>query len=523
MTLKLIANIRLRNQNASALALTVACCLVMILVFFAFLLLSLINGGEQKLNTATKSGALNVAQLMLQQSTPATGQFADVADQNGNITLANVNMVYAKALMIALNGQDIQSKRLANSSTTENIQALINEANAICQRLQGQVNNKRTMQNYFLPAAQNNSLGMFGVGASADIGSMPNTWSTAYAFAGTESNVSVNMNQLPLSANVANLNFVVKLGSHFFPGYKQIGAMGYYISFVPYLLQGQPQLLSPAIFEQSLQAPTADITQLPNSWSVSGLEKNGAQINGALTAAYSTTNPQQTIPFKMSGFIRIKLNPNTCTFNFEGEPCGQFHYGYGPTPVKLSSSEFEIPNCCLAAMLATVGLESRPGDLYSALFPYEKGVAQTMPVLMQRIYQIAPNANLATVTALLSGTMCNDSNSQTYYLYTDKNGNLQCSANPTNIPSFYNLKASTDGNSYTIASQEFPVDAPNLAQLIAEPAGDCVGAGVAETDISISNLMWAPSSGCNGLLGELSISRTCTVEGEGFCQVIPSP
>lgn len=523
MTLKATAGFQLRNQNASALALTLACCLVLILVCFGFLTLALIIGGEQELNTATKSGALNVAQLMLQQSTPATGQFADVADQNGNITLANVNMVYAKALMIALNGQDIQSKGLANGSTTTNVQSLINEANAICQQLQGQVNNTGTMQSYFLPAAQSNSLRMFGVGSSADIGSMPGTWSTAYAFSGKESNVTVNINQLPLSANVANLNFVVKLGNYFFPGYKQINAMGYDISFVPFLLQGQPRLLSPAIFEQSLQAPTSDIAQVPNSWSVSGLEKNGAQINGALAAAYSTTNPQQTIPFKMNGFIRIKLNPNTCTFNFEGEPCGEFNYGYGPTPIELTSSEFEIPECCLGEMLATVGLESMPGDLYSALFPYEEGAAQTMPVLMQRIYQIAPNASLASVTALLTGTMCNDSNSQTYYLYTDNNGNLQCSANPTNIPSFYNLNASTDGNSYIIAAQEFPVDAPNVAELIAEPEGDCVGGGVAETDISTSNLMWAPSSGCNGLLGELSISRTCVVEGEGFCQVIPVP
>ncbi|MBX9572490.1 MAG: hypothetical protein K2X77_26585 [Candidatus Obscuribacterales bacterium] len=512
-----------RNQKASALALTLACCVVLIFVCFGFLTLAMIIGGEQELNTATKAGALNVAQQMLQLSTPATGQFTDVGDQNGNITLANVNMVYAKALMIALNAQDMQNKGLSTGSTNENVQSIISQANSICQQLQSQVTNASTMQGYFLPAAQSNSLRMFGIGASADIGNMPNTWSTAYAFSGTESNVTVNLNQLPLSANIANLNFVTKYGSLYFPGYKPLNAMGYNISFVPYLLQGQARLMAPSIFEQNTQPPSADIMQLPNSWSVSGLEKNGAEVNGALAAAYSTTNPQQTIPFKMNGFIRIKLNPNTCTFNFEGEPCGNFNYGYGPSPVELTSDEFEIPECCLGMMFATVGLESMPGDLYSALFPFEEGVAQTMPILMQRIYQIAPSANVATVTALLASTMCNDSNSQTYYLYTDKSGNLQCSANPSNIPNFYDLNASADGQSYVIAAQEFAPDVPNNAELIAEPEGDCVGGGWAETDISTSNLMWAPSSGYNGLLGELSISRTCLVEGEGFCEIIPIP
>lgn len=514
---------RHRRQNASALALTLACCVVLIFVCFAFLTLALIVGGEQELNTATKSGALNVAQQMLQQNVSATGQFSDVGDKNGNITLANVNMVYAKALMIALNAQDMQNRGLAGGSCSNNVQSLISEADALCKQLQGQVSSAATMQTYFLPAAQSNSLRMFGVGASADVGSMPDTWSTAYTFAGTESNVSVNMNQLPLSANVANLGLVVKFGNYFFPGYTPTNAFGYNFSFVPYMQQGQPRLTSPAIFEQSLKAPNSDITQLPNAWSVSGLEKNGAEISGALAAAYSITNPQQTIPFKMNGFIRIKLNPNTCTFNFEGEPCGNFNYGYGPSPIELTSDEFEIPECCLGLMIATVGLESAPGDLYSALFPFEEGAAQTMPVLMQRVYQIAPSANLATVTALLTNTMCNDSNSQTYYLYTDKNGNLQCSANPSNIPSFYDLNASTDGTSYVIAAQEFGPDMPNNAELFAEPEGDCVGGGVAETDITTSNLMWSPSSGCSGLLGELSISRTCVVEGEGFCEVIPIP
>ena len=515
--------LHIRNQNASALALTLACCIVLIFVCFGFITLGLIIGGEQELNTATKSGALNVAQQMLQQNVTANGQFTDIADQDGKISLANANMVYAKALMIALNAQDIQSKGLSTSSTRENVQSIISEANSICKELQNQVSTASTMQNYFLPAAQSNSLRMFGVGATADVGSMPNTWTSGYAFSGTESNVTVNMNQLPLSANIANLNLVMKMGNYFFPGYKPTSAMGFNISFVPFLFQGQPRLLAPTIFEQSSQAPTSDIAPLPNCWSVSGLEKNGAQVDGALAAAFSATNPQQTIPFKMNGFIRIKLNPNTCTFNFEGEPCGQFSYGYGPNPMELTSNEFEIPECCLGTMLATVGMESMPGDLYSALFPYEEGAGQTMQILMQRVYQIAPNATVASVTALLSSTTCNDSNSQTYYLYTDNSGTLRCSASPSNIPSFYNLNAAADGQSYVIAAQEFPFDAPNVAELFAEPEADCVGGGFAETDITTSNLMWAPGTGYNGLLGELSISRTCVVEGEGFCQVIPVP
>lgn len=485
--------------------------------------MGMLLGGEQELNTATKSGALNVAQQMLTQTVSASnGQFADVADQNGNISPQNVNMVYAKALMIALNAQDMESKGQANGSTMSNVRTIIDQANALCQQLQQQLNSSSTAQNYFNPAAQDNSVRMFGVNAQATASQQPNAWSTAYALSGTESNVTISLSQLPLSADIASLGLVNKQGSFFFPGYSSISAAGFNFSFVPYLYQGQPRLLASTIFNQSTTPPSADIAPVPNAWSVCGLEKGGT-IDGAISMAYGLANPQQTFPFKMAGFIRIKLLPNTCTMIGEGEPCGEYEYGYGPEPTVLESDEFEIPECCLGMITAEVGLESEPGDLYSALFPYEMGATQTMAVIMQRVHEISPNTTTAQVAAMLAAQMCDGSTSQTFYLYTDNSGNLQCSSSPSNYPSFFSLSTAADGNPFIIAEQVFPFDAPNQAEVIAIPEGDCVGDGWAETNIISSNLMWTPGTGYNGFLGELSINRTCEITAEGFCEIIPIP
>lgn len=523
-----------RKQSGQALGLAAACALIVVMVSVGFLFLSLYIGGEQELNSATKSGALNVAVQMLNPNNVyanANGtQFTDVSDEHNKITLSNVNMVYAKALMIAANAQDIMDQGLSNGYTTQNLQSMIHGANDICRQLQQQVQNSNNIQSYFSAMSQNNSVRMFG-GSSPQVAAetasvASNAWVPAFVYARTESNVTINTSQFPSSSSIPYQLVQVK-GQYFFPGYQQLNAAGSNFCFIPFRYGGQPRLISPTLFNANLQAPSAAVTVLANAWSVEGMVEDGQQ-SGATTLAFAATNPEKTIPFQMQGYIRFTLNPNSYTLEADGEPCGEGEYGYGGTPVEVESTEFEVPICCLGQMQATFNLENEPGDLYSVLFPstaINTGEDQVMTAILQRVREFCPSCTTANVAAALGEAMTTASSStQRYYLYcstTGKPSSLTCTSSPNAPAPFIDFNCAADSNPMLLAEQEFMVDDPNFADVEVEPEADCEGWGFAEVECTSSNLMWAPGTGYKGFLGEISLNRSWLASAECFCVVVP--
>ncbi len=521
-----------RPEKGQTLALVAVCALVLVIVCSAFVAFGLFLGGEQELNTATKSGALNVAVQMLNPDKVSASclgtQFAELGDRNNNITLANVNLVYAKALMVAANAQDIENKGLSNSLTRESLDALVEGADSICRQLNTKASNSQYMQNFFQSMAENNSVRMFG-GKNSRVAADPiysdSYWKIAYVYSGTESNVSINNSQLPSGSSIGS-QLVQANGQSFFPGYKAISVAGKTFCLIPYKYGGQPKLISMALFNQNKQTPSASVTVLPNAWSVYGQELGSSAV-GASSVACASTHPELVLPFQMQGFIRITLNPAEYTMEGDGEPCGEGSFGFGPDPVEVESTEFEVPLCCLGQMQATLNLECEPGDLYTVLFPpaaLETGESETMAALLQRVNEFCPSCSSSDVTRALGEAFTDGSPTQNFFLYCTRTGvssSLICSSNPSAPYPFMNFFSSPDSSPMIIAEQEFAVDDPDFAVLEVEPEADCEGDGVAEVECTSSNLSWSPGTGYNGFLGQLSLSRSWLVSGEAFCIVIP--
>src|SRR5271163_1132345 len=103
---------KVRNDCGMTIGLTVSICFLLVVLSGAFLTFSLITFGSNEVRNAVDAGTLNLGQQVFTLGTGIQGadeqQYADLADWQGRFTLTNINRVWGKALLAAINVRAMQ-------------------------------------------------------------------------------------------------------------------------------------------------------------------------------------------------------------------------------------------------------------------------------------------------------------------------------------------------------------------------------------------------------------------------------
>lgn len=496
-----------------------ACIGVIVFVALVFSVLIRPNTGDQVLDNATKNGAIKVADAMSAVKVKASEQFSDIADQDGNISLANINLVYAKVLLAASNAQDAYQKGVSLATASHNLDKLISECNALCQKLKEQMCSKDLMEESFLAVSKGNAAP--GFGSIVELGETPDSWTCARLPLDGNSNVQIKLEQIPRSVELSSFGLKKSRGRHLLPAGQSIKMLDRNFSLIPFCPESKSQLISEKDFKTASKT-ASDLVLLPNAWSVAGLERQGGQAP-SLKTAFAVAPGKPIVPFHMGGYIRISIKPAACMFRLNDRLVSMGTVRVGTEPKQIWSPVIPIGKDCKVIIRALVGVESLPGDLLSTLFPFDRGLEKAMPVLMQRICQMSPNTSELEIKTLLRSIDSSSATDQRYYIYVDRDGRMRCDASPQNCLHFYNLQAKLENRPYQLVKQVFPSGLGDGADIFIQDLTNRTESqvisqlrGEAETNIADSKLLWSPASGYDGFLGELSLQRTYIIDGQAF-------
>ncbi len=513
---------RPNRKRGAVLGLVALLALVLLVIAISLYSLSMVIGGSKETSNATDSGALNVAKQALTITVgPATSdenQFLDVADSTGNFGLKNIDRVWGQAILAGINAVAMNNETSAPQATidAQNLQAA---AADISTRLSQKLNDASNLYGFFTDYSQSNSVRMLGNKSYVDV-IEDNAWQTALMDRGYESNVSVNVAELPNNFDAGSLLLTAKAkdGLTYLPGYKdvQVGGQNYW--FVPYRNGEKPHLIGGEFFNQNLIStnPIAWTDPVPNSFSVHSVAKAGTQQQAM---AWAVTNPQ--LYFKMQipqAFIHIQIQKNTLQWSLMGIPVESTDYGFLPGDFE-SSSTYPVPTCASVSGTEMVGNEYITGPtLFTAIFalpPTPPMSSVTFNYLLQRCQEIIPGYTAAQLTGLLTSTVLTSTGAddQDYMIYpsnTISSATLLCTS-ASAAPSWTNTDP--DGADQILESEGPATPNQGLETF------DCDGVTVPLPLISTESCdrHWTAGTGYNGCLGMLTIKRTTTAVMYGIC------
>lgn len=531
---------RLRRKRGASIALGTVIALVLIVVCLAVFFAFMYFGGQRETRNASDSGALNVARqvvtgVSVNPNSPDEAQFYDVLDNGVNVNLRDINRVWAKAMLCALNAH-------AMGEGQENVQKLYDAANDMTDRLVKKLDDPNTLKSWYLEFAQANSTRMLGPNSSLDAPDLSG-WSQSYLDAESESNISITASQLPLENDIpiTMVQNSKDTQNKYLAGYHPYSIDGVDYWQVPFDFGERPHLVSATNFQTQNQNPPAwDPKPVPNAFSMVGMTKNNARL-GETTASWVETNPQQTFQAAIpAGFIRIKLDANT----LEWKPNFLTYYteSYGFTPTDFESAPIPV-GCGIMYADETVGDEYLPPTLYMALSRFLQGVDQSTAFqhLYQRVQEMNPSVTKSSLISQLQLTplYSTDPGPQEYIIwncpdisltpprYGPNTGKWKLMITPASLAPPW-IDGDPDGTPNVIETEDlWTPDCPNYGTFTV--AGlSCFPTGEYPT---LTNLLvektWQPGTGYGtgtlGLgdcLGTLEIHRTTKVYYFGICTCI---
>jgi hypothetical protein len=504
-----------RNTRGAATALVVALSFVLTMLVVAFFQIALYFNGSDDTSNATDAGALNVAQQALTISTtaqtPDEHQFDDVADSNGNFTLTNINRVWGKALLAALNVSAMNDQGFGSSSANAHADSLFQAALNISNRLSGRLNTPSNHQQSFEKIAGQNAVNALGKDAKIKAANDEN-WKTSLVDRGSESNITFDKNQLPSSSQLQLIDPVAGQGGNLFiPGYKKINILGKSIYLVPFKEGERPQLISAEKFDSNTQQanPFDWKNAVPNAFSTSGKSINHDNL-GQHAIARVQTNPQRTFDLLMPrAFIRIKLEKNRLHYVHNFLPAGEDTYQFHPEakPPQTFSAGSGV-----AIVRASVGNEYVPATLFQAINALPADHSPVMNVLLQRCREIKKNFSEKDLISILQLPLVD--NASEYVIFPLAKQIVAMPNYTANgvVPQL-NLLSDADGDEKEIVKEHSPLK-PNTASIELVGAGTPTIPPTAVTEEE-GRISWKPGSGHGGCLGQLTIQRDTLVTTTG--------
>jgi hypothetical protein len=426
------------RKKGAALGLSIVLAFFLLTMLLGLFWLSMYFGGEREAKTAGDAGALNVGKQtatlkIALQPGDETNNFLDVSD-SGQVDLTNLNRVWAKALLVAINGAQMQTDGSIGSAETD-VQQMQSDADAISGRLATQLSDPTNLTNFYLQYANQNSTRMLGNGSSVQVGDdMIMNWSTSFLDQpaggnpiGTpyESNVLIDpSSQFPPGYDASQIKTVnpKKDSAHtYLVGYLPYNVMNMNFWQVPFRFGERPHLVAKSEFAQfndpnKLGPPGWSPNAVPNAFSTLGATANNRQY-GALAAAWVQSNPQKTFQAAMpGGYVRIFIHSNKLVWTVVGSCTPPFYQetdSYDFYPVQYVTPTFvSIPviACATATPTGIVGNEYTIPTVFTALYalpPIPPMSCQSFSELLQRVNQIHPGTSSSSLIGTLSSMPLN--------------------------------------------------------------------------------------------------------------------
>jgi hypothetical protein len=524
-----------RNRKGAALGLAAALAFALVLLALAFFMISLYFGGSRETRNATDAGALNVGKKCLSITTKSQGgnedQFEDVADNNNEFGLSNIDRVWGKALFVAMNAQDIKDAGYETSDTSSHASAIYQAAEDISDRLSDKLNDETNLYPLFDEVAKANSVRMLGKDVITKHLAGPN-WTTSLLERKQESNVILDKDQVPKEISWSNLKTVQdKAGHSCMPGYQGINMYGHDYWFVPFKYDERPRLESRDHFAANTlasQALSGWAKPVPNTFSVESHTVGGSPADQKAMAVVKA-NPMKTFKMRIPhAFIRLKFPKNKANWSLNFIPMYESEYGYSP---ETQFREFYVPACGNGQASVSLGNEYIPPTVFSGLFPVATLLPQVSPwdklrkALLQRCREIDPSFDDGKLVAILNMAVL--TSDDTFFIVPGPTGDLVCVSDSmvTGVAPWISGKKDMAADSenedfdelwppYTYSNyvQSWTVECASLTTT--------AGVGVYSVVDADGTLEWRRGTGYNGFLGEVTVKRETNIRLFGGCSCV---
>ncbi len=535
-----------RRRRGSAIAFSAVLALVLVLLGIGFFFLSMYMGAQNETKNATDAGALNVGREVLDGDTvtvtiagnPQEEFFRDVTDVkipvgnvgDGKVTLTNINRVWAKALMVAINADAAHSAAGADASSS--VESAFDGAQSLSDKLANKLTAEANLHTYFEDYSTKNSTRM--IGTDTKVVTMPGSqsWQTSLMDRKKESNIEFNPADLPIGYSVPDEYSTATTrspapsgaaGKQYLTGYFPLKISGQTFWTVPFQYDGKPRLVSRTLFEAE-QKPPHELgapwdKPVPNAFSVGGVVATKPGVAGEKAVSWVQTNPRKTFPFQFpNGFIKVVLKQHTLQWTLAGVDMDSTTYAPFPIDEKESGNGIPYvlaPICATVSGTAEMASEYVPPTLNSAINyntpPYLPGssINQPMKFLLQRCKEMVPTCTIGDlVDALDSCPTLPSDGEQKFYIYP-RNGKIVATPSAIVPPLLgCDQDAEPEGDEEWSESNSHWI--PNFFM----EHSTCNGSPLPDFPVPIKTKVsrsWKPGTGYKkGCLGELTIGHDST-------------
>ncbi|MFN8552726.1 MAG: hypothetical protein U0103_14740 [Candidatus Obscuribacterales bacterium] len=520
-----------RSAKGASIILVALCAIGLIALIWIAFQLMLVMGGSREVRNAVDTAVLNVGKHAIDVELPASGNFADVANSDGSVSISNLCRVWGKAFIINANAADMISEGTANSDTQTSAQNAYLEAQSMNNGLSAMLQDKNTFKNHFNSIAQSAPAKLLGQNAVVQDAPSVSTWSTAMMDKGSESNLYFNPTQLPPGAG-ANFSNIDKGGRSYFRGYTAMTVNGKDFYLPSFRLGEMPHLVSAKTFKQNLTSQLGSAAPIPNAFEESGIISEGSTT---LTAnACAQANPQRqwglAIPHSFVCIVFSNLsrwyldkNPNDGQWILRRE----IPYGTQPGQTVWGLKQVRLrppppapgPNGIGGKMdgYASLGNEYKNADAWDVFNALPGDHQAPLNRLVQRVKEIDPNFTLQKMQSLMQSVTIpvTDRPSTRLIIYPKYNG-PNCTE-PTmqiavvgsgELPGWIQMPIYFDGQQKTVLTENPMQDAPNTCwdNVVGGTSPSCYH----HTEYT-GNVIWAPGTGLYQCLGELRVARVTNI------------
>ena len=553
---------RFRDNRGSMAILIVGCTFFLIILAVGIVQIMLILGGSHEVQDAVDAGTLNVgkksvlittktgngvanqlgnmigqvlggknsalgqgAQTLFNSVLGGMGgpesQFNDVLDENDSVGLTNVNRIWGKALLAAMNNKQMHDANLATSDSDSHVDSMYGAAKSISDRVSDQLTNPKNHYNYFAELSRKSSTRMSTNNSKSQV--IPDTksgWDTACMERGEESNLLIEQGQLPEGFKADDPNFTKKSddGKFRFKGYTALNVGGKDFPFVPFKTKTQPHLVSEKTFADNLiKTKPLQFWQkpIPNAFACQGRlnDPNKPDQKEQRARSFVIANPQKDYPAQFPhGFLKFQVDDNDLIWNQWPVPGEVGKDTYSSFPLQQRSHTFIIFGLGTLDVQAFVGNEYTPPTLDKALNSFNGDTDEIKKNMVQRIAQIKPGYKMSDLDDLLSSTWMVPGDKE-FFIFPDSKGEIRAMtrafAMATNVLWLPLSDNEPDGKETEMGDdQSFPM-VPNFCTWQTKSVlGLSGGAAVA---IAEGKFFWQPGTGWNGCLGKVRVKRKTTV------------
>lgn len=561
------------NETGGAIAFSAILAMVLVLVGVGFLFISMFMGGGREIKNAVDAGALNVGKQVVDNiSVDLSGDdnqqfFKDVTDNNdGKVNLRNINRVWAKAMLVALNSD------AAGGSGDSGAQSAYEGAQAISDALNAKLVAQANLWGFFTDYAQRNSVRMLGNGTTTAV--LPGAgWQTSLMDRLAESNVVVNN----VRDSFKGIGYTISNdfyeactrfpapqdanGKEFLIGYKPLTVKGRTYWQVPFQFEEKPHLVASSTFASNQQPPNTLPapwqTAVPNGFSVEGqvVRPDG---HNQLAKSWVLTNPHQSFPMAIPhSYIHIHLDdmkshwyffptgyppismglPNDQDYGYTTDTQGSDGVAGGLGCVDVPASDIIVGTDVVGRGLDDIIFKNPDGsDIGKIENDMFNRCTEMITDLQTKLSTSDMHSAIGPTGSLNGGKTYGEmvAGERDFYLYSDDGKSLTIRSKNEALaaaPMWLKTMINSNGDDDADGSETLVVDdASMIGAIVVIPDVNVQGVGSNTCPIGTiddpfpfgwgtweKDVGWTPGSGFNGCLGKVRVKRYTNVYLEAIC------